>query len=309
MPVVVAVLGAGLSALLVVLLAETLGHGHTAATEPERAERWLVGHLARRRSTHRIVATLDRRVWGGTAVAIGFVAILVAAGVLGWLLDSIDDDRGFARFDRSLAEWGSTHATRVSTDVLRAVTWLGSTWLLVGVMAAVGLFVVWRRPGRHWGVLGFLLTVGIGVSLVNNGLKLLIDRQRPAVTHLADSAGSSFPSGHSAAAAACWAAIALVVSVRLPLGRRRFAAATAAGIAVLVAASRVMLGVHWLTDVIAGVTVGWTWFLVVALAFGGRRQRFGAPAEQINAVTDEVPDTDVTADDSTPAAADDGAHS
>ena len=47
-----------------------------------------------------------------------------------------------------------------------------------------------------------------------------------------------------------------------------------------VAASRALLGVHWLTDVVAGVVVGWTWFLLCALAFGGRRQRWGEPAEQ-----------------------------
>jgi undecaprenyl-diphosphatase len=98
---------------------------------------------------------------------------------------------------------------------------------------------------------------------------------------MVSSGGSSFPSGHSATAAACWAAIALVASRRMRLGRRRWAAALAVTIAVLVAASRVMLGVHWLTDVIAGAIVGWAWFFVVALIFGGRLQRFGEPAERV----------------------------
>ena len=50
----------------------------------------------------------------------------------------------------------------------------------------------------------------------------------------------------------------------------------AAGIAVAVAASRVLLDVHWLTDVIAGLALGWAWFAVCAIAFGGRILRFGA---------------------------------
>ena len=55
-------------------------------------------------------------------------------------------------------------------------------------------------------------------------------------------------------------------------------AGVAAGIAVAVAASRVLLDLHWLTDVIAGLMLGWAWFAVCAIAFGGRILRFGAAA-------------------------------
>ena len=55
-------------------------------------------------------------------------------------------------------------------------------------------------------------------------------------------------------------------------------AATAVLVAVAVAGSRVLLDVHWLSDVIAGVMLGWAWFAVCAIAFGGRMLRFGAPA-------------------------------
>jgi membrane-associated phospholipid phosphatase len=50
----------------------------------------------------------------------------------------------------------------------------------------------------------------------------------------------------------------------------------AVGIAVAVAASRVLLDVHWLTDVIGGLALGWAWFAACAVAFGGRVLRFGA---------------------------------
>jgi undecaprenyl-diphosphatase len=53
------------------------------------------------------------------------------------------------------------------------------------------------------------------------------------------------------------------------------------GLAVAVAASRVLLAVHWTTDVIAGIALGWAWFALCAVAFGGRLLRFGATAERV----------------------------
>ena len=60
---------------------------------------------------------------------------------------------------------------------------------------------------------------------------------------------------------------------------RALLAALAVGIAVAVAASRVLLDVHWVTDVVAGLSLGWAWFAICGTAFGGRILRFGAAAE------------------------------
>jgi undecaprenyl-diphosphatase len=50
---------------------------------------------------------------------------------------------------------------------------------------------------------------------------------------------------------------------------------------VTVAGTRVLLGVHWLTDVLAGLAIGWAWFALWSIAFGGRLLHFGAPAEDL----------------------------
>jgi undecaprenyl-diphosphatase len=56
---------------------------------------------------------------------------------------------------------------------------------------------------------------------------------------------------------------------------------SAVGVAVLVAASRVLLGVHWLTDVVAGLALGWGCFVLMSVVFGGRLERLGEPADRI----------------------------
>jgi undecaprenyl-diphosphatase len=163
--------------------------------------------------------------------------------------------------------------------VLESITQLGSTNVLLVVLALIGGFQAWRH--RKFTVVLYLAVVGIGVSLLTNGLKLVVHRERPNVMHLTAAHGYSFPSGHTAAAAACWAAIALVVARKWPRSARRTAAAVAVMITLSVAATRVLLGVHWLTDVIAGAVLGWTWFVLVTVLFGGRILRFGEPAERI----------------------------
>lgn len=282
MPVLVSLVAAFAVTVVVMLVASYASGAQTAMGDPLPAERWLVDHIARHRRGKRIVEVLDRWVWGGSMVGLAIIAVFGAAAVIGWLLVSVGTESGFAEFDESVADWGSSNATPLSTDVLGWVTELGGTTTLIVALALVGIIEVARDRPRNWSVLGFLLTVGVGISLVNNGLKAIIDRERPEVLHLVESGGSSFPSGHTAAAAACWAALALVASRRMPLGWRRWAASIGAAVAVMVASSRVLLGVHWLTDVVAGLVTGWTWCFLVALVFGGRLQRFGEPAERLD---------------------------
>jgi membrane-associated phospholipid phosphatase len=244
-------------------------------SQPEEAEHWILVHTARHGRLNRILRTADRHVFGGVAVAVCLTALLLAAVVVGWVLETVDSNRGFARWDSTVADWGTEHASRLSTDILRALTQLGTTWVVLLAMALVAAFDY--RRFRKLAVIGFMATVGLGVNLINNCLKWVVQRDRPIVEHLIGSAGSSFPSGHTAMAAAGWAAIALVLGRSLPRHRRMLAGA-AIGIALIVATSRALLGVHWFTDVIAGLIVGWSWFFIVAVIFGGRLQRFGDPA-------------------------------
>lgn len=257
----------------------------------ERDEQWLVRHAPGWLAD--ALRYADRRVAGGAAVAALFAVVLAAALFVGWVFSTLDDDsrgeaRGFAAWDESAAEWGARNATDTSTSILKFVTDFGGTGYLLVAMAGIGLYH--RVRHSDWGPFVYLAVVGVGVSALNNGMKLIIDRDRPDIGQLAGHAGSSFPSGHSAAAAACWAAIALVVARRRSRPLRAWLAFVAAAIALAVAATRVLLGVHWLTDVIAGVVVGWCWFFVTTIVFGGRLLRLGEPARRI-ALADDADET------------------
>jgi len=97
---------------------------------------------------------------------------------------------------------------------------------------------------------------------------------------------------HASTAASFYAALALILARRRGARVRALLAGSAAAIAAGVAASRVLLDVHWLSDVIAGVMLGWVWFALCAVAFGGRRLAFAAPLEHVASETSTPPQSE-----------------
>jgi membrane-associated phospholipid phosphatase len=251
----------------------TRGHGPAEHAAEELFRARAAARFLRRR--------LDPGAATGLALTIALALILAAAAGFGLVAEMVTSRTGLYRWDASAAAWGAEHATPTSTWVLGMVTWLGATVTVLSVGVALGVLEWVER--RRLAVLAFMLMVVVGQNLIANLVKVLVDRERPPVPHLAASSGFSFPSGHTAAAAATWAAVALVLGRGRPLRSKAWLAAGAALITVAVAASRVLLGVHWLTDVIGGAALGFGWFVVCSVAFGGALLHFGAPAERAEA--------------------------
>ncbi len=244
--------------------------------DPVDEERAVVRLLDRRPRLRRFLRErFDRRTAGGLVLTVSLLVVFVAAVVVGLLLDMVDSSSGLASFDDAVARWGAAHADSAAVEVLRVVTYLGDTVVVLLALAVTGVIDFARY--RRFDVFLFLLAVIVGEKLIVNGLKEVVDRARPDVQQLVDWAGPSFPSGHAAVAAAAWPAIALVLGRARPRPLRAVLAACAALIAIAVAASRALLGVHWLTDIVAGLAIGYGWFLLCAVMFGGRSQRLGDP--------------------------------
>ena len=235
-----------------------------------------IGHHSRLRRT--IKSRLNPQVATGLALTVALGAVVVGGIVLGALAYLIRTNSQLVDLDASVAQWGADHAGPVSERGLNLITQLGETWFAVVLVIVVSVVGYLRRPNRWIPV--FLVTVLVGQWLLTNAIKELLDRVRPDLNPVAETLGPSFPSGHTTTAAAIWAAAALVLGRGVGAHGRALLAGTAAGIAVAVACTRIFLDVHWLTDTIAGLFLGWAWFAVCAIAFGGRFLRFGAAAEE-----------------------------
>jgi membrane-associated phospholipid phosphatase len=247
----------------------------TAPRPPVRAIREEV--VTRPRLARFLRTRTDPAALTGLALTLGLAMVLVGGVAVGALFEMVQRHVWLAHYDLSAARWGASHATKGSTRVMEDLSLLASTPVML-VIATIAAFVEWRRS-RRAAVLLFMATVALGQLLVSNFVKALVDRPRPDIAQLTHFAGSSFPSGHSTTAAAVFAAVAFLLGRRQSRRTKALLAGSAAGIAAAVATSRVLLGVHWLTDVLAGLALGWAWFALTSIAFGGRVLRFGEPVE------------------------------
>jgi len=164
----------------------------------------------------------------------------------------------------------------------REITALGDTVVLVLVVAAVaGGFFIMRRAAAAW----LLIAASSSGVAFYHGLKRLVDRARPPEAfHLAEVATPSFPSGHSMMAAVVYITLWILIA-RLEVRRsiRIYGLAIALLITVLVGLSRVSLGVHYPTDVLAGWFFGTVWAIVCWLAVCRLERRGGLAGDGADA--------------------------
>jgi undecaprenyl-diphosphatase len=281
MPFVLLVIVSVLAGALVVALSSRLPAARVASPPAIDAAAIAVEEsVERHRRLRRFVAgRLNPGVATGLALTIALVVAVCGGFVLAVLAYLVRGNQQLRNIDDSAADWGHAHATALSTHGLNAVTSLGKLAVVIGL--AVVLAVVESIRVRSRWIVPFLVVLIAGNEALMLTIKDLADRARPTLNPVAATLGPSFPSGHSATAAAFYAGAALLLARRRSPNRRSLLAGAAVALAVAVAASRVLLDVHWLSDVIAGVMLGWGWFAVCSIAFGGRLLRFGAPAETV----------------------------
>ena len=198
------------------------------------------------------------------------VAMLFGALYAGWLQYDADWNVG-AEWERSFMYWLQTEYRRPLDDVFLVVPWTATHFTLIPIIfgAAAWLKFKWKRNDLALQ----LVVVEIGTWTLNQLPKMLYDRDRPELwEHRGQYAQASYPSGHAIAA------IAILFTIAVMVHRERgwkwpYAVVTLVLIVNLY--SRLYLGVHWPSDVVAGIGMGAIWLVASLKAFPPRR-KYGA---------------------------------
>ncbi len=180
--------------------------------------------------------------------------------------DSEAFDRAVLLSLRNPADLTDPLGPRWLEEIGRDITALGGNAILIFLTLSIAGFLILLK--QKWVAL-FLVCALVSGILMSSGLKLFFDRPRPdLVPHGSYVYTRSFPSGHSALAAVTYLTLgALLARVQTSRRLKAYILLLALFITVAVGISRVYLGVHWPTDVIAGWTLGATWAALCWIIF------------------------------------------
>ena len=206
-------------------------------------------------------------------VASAAVAVAGTIGVIG-LADAATESDGVAAFDPEFTADAVSSRTPVLTALARTLTFIGDVPVLV-ILMLIAALLLWRWT-RGLRAPALLLFAMAGSAALTYGVKALVERKRPGIPFVLGPVDNSFafPSGHTLNSTVFFVTLAglVWVGVRSP-GARAALAVAAVVMSLGIGLSRVYLGYHWATDVLAGWTVAVTWLALVTLVAYFSRQR------------------------------------
>jgi len=195
-------------------------------------------------------------------------AVLVAANVTLFALIAEDllEGGGLISHDEAVLTWFVDHRTDRLISAAKLVSTLGG-FVSLSIAAVLIGFWLWRR-GWHLGLAVAPLTSLVLASLAATAAKGLFGRERPPVTvHVTTVTLAAFPSGHATDAAAFFLAASLTLAIAVARRRSTQVVLIVTGLllAAVVGLSRLVLGVHWLSDVVAGWALGAAFALTIVV--------------------------------------------
>lgn len=197
--------------------------------------------------------------------AMGFSAftLVLAGATLAELAESGRPGGGWGALDDAIAQGLREHAGTAVLQWFATLTHLGDSWALAGLTGLVAV-ALWLRQHRLLAT-AWLVAMG-GNGALTKVLKNIFERVRPEHTHgIAEASGYSFPSGHSSASMVAYAMLAYLATRLLPRVWHLPAAMLAGACIFTTGWSRVVLHVHYASDVLAGWLLGGTWMVCTVL--------------------------------------------
>lgn len=229
---------------------------------------------ALRRALYTTLRLIARHVEGffsalATFVTVGFLVFTAALASFGAMAGAVV--QGWTqRFDDTVLRWFEQNRFPFGDRIMIEISSLGTGLVLV-VMVAVASVFLWLTHHR-WSAYVLLLSVG-GGKLLNTLLKILFERPRPSVVEAVTEVYShSFPSGHAMSSMVAYGTVAYLVARLEPTPLLRTITWILAALIILaIGTSRVYLGVHYPSDVLAGFLGGLAWIAFVALTITALR--------------------------------------
>ncbi len=199
----------------------------------------------------------------GFALSLTVALGALAAWSFGGLTQDVVSHDEMALFDPRAEAFVLAHRMGWLTVAMKDLTWLGSTVVIVPIAIVIGAYYVFRR--RDWRPYALMASAIAGAIIWYDVVKGGVGRARPPTSDwIGHYSGHAFPSGHAAQTIAFYAVAATVLSAGRPVKTRVLLWLGAAVITLVVGASRVYLGAHWLTDVVGGYALGATWVCILA---------------------------------------------
>jgi membrane-associated phospholipid phosphatase len=217
-------------------------------------------------------ARLSPEGYLGLHLTIGTLVLIGAAWLFGGIAEDVVTGDPLTVIDKQVAAWFHDHITPALTTAMLAITFLASTPVISGITLFTSVLLLWWR---HWHrLLALLLTVPGGM-LLNLLLKSAFARQRPSFENpIITLTGHSFPSGHTMMATLLYGLLAVFAVLNLKAWRSRVLAALIAWLVILlVGFSRIYLGTHYLSDVLAAIVAGTAWLALCLTAVDTFRRR------------------------------------
>jgi membrane-associated phospholipid phosphatase len=193
--------------------------------------------------------------------ALAGAVLVVLATLVGSLTMMAHTQAGVTGLDDAARSVVSMHSHKALNDMMQALTAFGDE---VTLLFMFGALAVWAYAVRGAWWARFFVLVAAGALALDNIIKPLVDRPRPIFDQLVNGRGPSWPSGHTTGTTALLVALAIYGSVGRGRGLRVALWTAALAGSILMGITRVYLGVHWPTDVMAGVILGIAWAVACA---------------------------------------------